>query len=146
MGQRRAPHPRRQERILWHGRPAWRSFAGRWTVVLWLVMLGESYPALQRGLLGVASLIVLSILLTRYRFAYTVTTQRVLERVGLLAKVVHEIRVRNINSIHLLQTPLERLLGVGVLKLQSFETEEGEVLFQRIASPETVRALIRRGQ
>jgi len=143
---RARPGPRRQERVLWQGRPAWRSFAVRWALAGWLVALGASKPEVQSGLTLLAGMIGLSILVTRLRYAYTVTTRRVLEREGLLAQSVSEVRVVDITNIRLLQSPLERCLGVGALELSSAGGTAVEVVFWRIAAPAAVRALIRRFQ
>ncbi len=75
-----------------------------------------------------------------------VTTQRVIERKGLLSKIVYEVKTKDIKNINLLQSPLECLVGVGTLELSSAGGADVEVILRRITASETVRTLIRRFQ
>jgi hypothetical protein len=142
-GQMRQSHVR-QERVLWRGRPAWRSFSGRWAIMGWLLGIGAAYPELQEGLWAAAGILVLTILATRLRHAYTVTSHRVIEQEGLFVKDIYESRINDIVCIHLHQSFLERLLGVRTLVLNSAANGEIGMMFGRVAAPTKVHALIRR--
>jgi uncharacterized membrane protein YdbT with pleckstrin-like domain len=103
-------------------------------------------PEVQAGLFVMAGILVLSILVTRLRHVYTVTNQRVVERQGLFIKHIYEIRIPDIKSLHLHQSFLQRLLGVGTLEFNSVAGAQAEVMFWGIDGPSTVHALIRQFQ
>lgn len=54
---------------------------------------------------------VVAILRLRYKF--TITNDRVIMRVGLIARNTNEILLRHIRAINVRQGIIERLLGVG---------------------------------
>ena len=60
--------------------------------------------------------------ISRYRYLFTVTEDRVISREGLIARNTTEMRVKHIRSMMVRQGLLERLLGIGTLISVSIAT------------------------
>jgi uncharacterized membrane protein YdbT with pleckstrin-like domain len=87
--------------------------------------------------------IILAIAYARYRRLYTVTAQRIIMRIGLIANNSNEMEIRHIRGINVRQGAIERMLGVGTLEIISAADGGAEVVFRGIRNPNEVKELIR---
>lgn len=82
--------------------------------------------------------------LFRLRYEFILTEDRIISRVGLIARNTNEMKLRHIRSILLRQNLLERLLGIGTLIMISAADEISQVPFSGINNPLAVKETINR--
>ncbi len=153
----------RDERIIFHGHPSWRSMAGfHVTGFLVAVAAGALAGALGVIVAGhvatgwvVATVLAVFVFVIgvsavrRRRTTYTITNHRLTIEVGLLGRDVHETRLEQIQNVNASQSLFQRALGVGSV---SFDTAGGaafEFSFRGVAHPRrivrTVNEVLRPG-
>ncbi len=81
--------------------------------------------------------------LFRFRYLFTVTEDRIVSRVGLIARNTNEMRLKHIRSMMAKQNPVERVLGIGTLITISAAEGEAAVVFKGIKDPQGVKEKIR---
>jgi uncharacterized membrane protein YdbT with pleckstrin-like domain len=86
---------------------------------------------------------VITIWFARLSRRYTVTSQRVISRWGLISRNISEIDIKNIRDIQLQQGVLQRVFGIGSVALSSAGRAGAEVVFEGIADPDGVKEVIR---
>jgi uncharacterized membrane protein YdbT with pleckstrin-like domain len=125
-----------EERVLFDGHPSWRSTPGFHIKGLAAAVIAGAIAGLatriaaghvQAGwvLVAVLAVFLLGLIagaLGRARTTYTITTERLIIRHGLLAHDQHETRLERIQNVHARQSVRERLLGVGTVE---FDTASG---------------------
>lgn len=128
------------------GRPAWRNHWLGITVVVLLILFSvlililpeetiEFDPDIIGGiLLVVAGVIALSILYRRYSWKFTITTELIESRHGIIARDVESIRVKDLRNINLRQSLFQRIFGVGDLEFSSAGGAGIEVMFHGITN------------
>lgn len=79
----------------------------------------------------------------RYRRTYMVTDQRVIMRIGLIARNTNEMEIRHIRGINVRQSLLGRLLGIGTIEIISAADGGAEVVFGGVRNPFGVKDRIR---
>jgi uncharacterized membrane protein YdbT with pleckstrin-like domain len=87
----------------------------------------------------------------RQAITYTITTERLTIRLGLLSRELHETRLERVQNVGTNQSLLERMLGIGTV---DFDTAGGagfDFAFRGVADPGTIvrtvsRALREQGQ
>lgn len=97
---------------------------------------------------AVVSLAIFLLLYVLYRIkrasaTFIVTTERVVERQGFLSRRSREVDVDHIRAVDLEQSLLQRLWGVGDVKIASAGTDDFDVVFRGVPRPAEVRELIR---
>jgi membrane protein YdbS with pleckstrin-like domain len=96
-------------------------------------------------LTGILVLVALGFFANRYAkwvsTNFVVTSDRVIYRSGVFAKKGIEIPVDKINTVFFEQRVLERMLGLGNIKIES-ASEEGASVFDDIPKPSTVQNII----
>jgi uncharacterized membrane protein YdbT with pleckstrin-like domain len=137
------------ERVLWEGTRAWSDFLGRWIGGIVFLVVGVvllfSAEARPFGLwfIFVFLIFVITIWFARLSCRYTVTSQRVISRRGLISRNISEIEIKNIRDIRVEQGVLQRVFGIGSLALSSAGRAGAEVVFEGIADPDGVKEMIR---
>jgi uncharacterized membrane protein YdbT with pleckstrin-like domain len=71
------------------------------------------------------------------------TSQRVIFRTGVIARVGIEIPLYRVNNINFHQSIFERMIGAGDLLIES-GGEEGMQVFDNVRDPEQVQSFIQR--
>lgn len=141
-----------EERILFSGHPSWRSildlYLKGWiaTVALAVIVAGATDVAaghVEPGWVALAVAISLAAVLLaglawRRRTRYTITSQRLTIRTGLIARATQETRLERIQNVNSRQSMLERLLGVGTLDFDTAGGAEFSFAFRGLAAPEQV--------
>ena len=95
-------------------------------------------------LYGIGLLLIVYAILDRNTKIYTITNKRVMSKTGIISRQVHEVGIRDIRAINVKQSILGRLFGLGTVEVGSAGTAGIEVKFAGIASPVSVRDMIRR--
>jgi uncharacterized membrane protein YdbT with pleckstrin-like domain len=107
--------------ILWN--PAVWLAAGAIVTVIWIVLAGHY-------------------LIERLSVAYTLTNQRFVHQRGLLQRVINRIEVIDIDDVTVEQGFIERMFGVGSIKLLSSDTSDPKLLLRGIDDVKRVATLI----
>jgi uncharacterized membrane protein YdbT with pleckstrin-like domain len=157
----RVPFPQRllgeHEEIVYDLRPHWWTLVGPTllgvvvavaTVAAYVYLPSGSFQ--QNGRLaidGIAVVCLLVLVVPRYlRWATThfvLTTDRLIFRSGVLAKLSKEIPLERVNDVTYSQSIWERLIGAGDLFIES-AGERGQSVFENIPRPEGVQVEIYR--
>jgi membrane protein YdbS with pleckstrin-like domain len=134
----------REGRMNYIGRPAWRNHWLGITVVVLLILVSVlvlilpeetaefDYDIIAGILLAGAAIIALSILYRRYSWKFTITTELIESRHGIIARDVESIRVKDLRNVNLRQSFLKRIFGVGDLEFSSAGGAGIEVMFHGI--------------
>lgn len=134
------------ERKIWEGHPSALYYIGNWIGGIFFVLLGLSFTVFSGYSMFVAAigiwLIVYSILDQKTR-VFTHTTRKVMAKVGIISRKTHEVAIRDIRSINMHQSILERIFGLGSVQIGSAGTGGVEVEFKGITRPAKVRDGIR---
>jgi uncharacterized membrane protein YdbT with pleckstrin-like domain len=72
----------------------------------------------------------------RLATTYTITTQRLTIRFGLLSRDMHETRLERVQNVNSRQSMLERLLGIGTVDFDTAGGAEFNFAFRGINDPE----------
>jgi membrane protein YdbS with pleckstrin-like domain len=118
------------EKNIWEGHPSGLYYLGHWILGILLFPLG-------------LITIPYAILDQRTR-VFTHTTRKVIAKVGIISRKTHEVAIRDIRSINMNQSILERLFGLGTVQIGSAGTGGVEVEFKGIKNPARVRDQIRK--
>ena len=121
------------ETVLREETRAWADYLGWWIVGGLLLLF-----------FGLGILVFLGIWLDRKQRKYTITSERVITRFGLIGRKVSEVELKNIQDVELRQGILQRLVGTGTLGFSSAGRAGVEVTFEGVSDPEGVKELVRR--
>jgi uncharacterized membrane protein YdbT with pleckstrin-like domain len=141
-----------EERVLFHGHPCWRSildlYVKGWLATVIAGVLVAAVTDIAAGQVEVGWVIAavavsLGVVLVagfvrRKRTLYTITTQRLTIRTGLVARDVQETRLDRIQNVNSRQSVLERILGVGTIDFDTAAGAEYNFAFHGLAEPAKV--------
>jgi uncharacterized membrane protein YdbT with pleckstrin-like domain len=77
---------------------------------------------------------------------YTVTTQRLRIRRGILSRHVQQTQLDRVQNVNTSQSLLDRVLRVGTVDFDTAGTDDSEFTFHGIARPDEVVAAVDRAQ
>lgn len=121
------------EKKIWEGHPSGLYYLGNWIGgILFL------------PLFGIGLIFIIYAILDQRTRVFTHTTRKVMAKVGIISRKTHEVAIRDIRSINMNQSILERLFGLGTVQIGSAGTGGVEVEFKGIKNPAKVRDQIRK--
>lgn len=134
------------EQVILDLRPHWWFFAPQVTVLVFVIALGIVSFVIAPGALQVAMavviLLVLGWFLVRYivwsTTSFVITTDRLINRSGVLRREGIEIPLERVNTVFFKQTLFERIIGSGDLVIES-AGEQGAQLVDDIRRPLNVQ-------
>lgn len=140
---------RSEESIVFEGHPSWRGVLSFYIkgiaadlvvgVVLWFLWS----PAGALIVFAIlAALTVLVGFVMRMATVYTITTERLRIRRGLLSKNVQQTDINRVQNVNTAQSPIERLLRVGRVDFDTAGTDDSSFTFEGIADPESIVAAV----
>jgi len=150
----RTATPDEPETKLWSGGFSPKAMIGYWLLaalftvggIIAGVFFGPGAPEvwLLVGLLSVALWggLALYYLYLRYGMSYELTSQRLVHKVGLLSQTTNRIEVIDIDDVSTYQTFIERLLGVGTIKILSTDTSDPLLLLRGIDDAKRIANMI----
>lgn len=155
-GQPDVHHDPAQERAIWQGRPAWRSFYGVWAA--WLVIcaavLAMAYRYAGPGstlvavtwlfVMGAAVALLVREALIVFGLRYRLTTQRLFIHRGILTRVTDQMELLRIADVRLRQSMVDRLVNTGDLEIFSTDETDETVILKSIPAPAEVAEALRR--
>ncbi len=137
---------------LWQGGFSPKAMIGAWVlsglVTLLLLALGIYFPYKYVWIGVVVVILVLwnyqaiKLLFRRWNVRYTLTTQRFIHETGILRRVTDRIEVIDMDDITVDQKVLERLVGVGTIRVTSSDTTHPELIMPGIENVKQVADLI----
>ena len=141
------------ERIVFEGRPIWRSILSFYiTGLIGSVVIGIVVALIASTGIGVIVFLVLfgiDVLvgfLRRVSTRYTITTQRLRIQRGLLSKHVQQTRIERVQNVNTSQSFLERILRVGTVDFDTAGTDDSDFVFDGVGDPGRVVEAVDRAQ
>lgn len=130
------------ETIIYQGRPSWLNYYILYIIGVALFVILSDAGYTQGGVLTLLFVVGLAAIF-RLRYLFTITDDRVMQKVGLIARNTNEIKLRHIRGINVRQGIIERLLGIGTIEMSSAAGGGVEVIFKGIRDPHGVKERIR---
>lgn len=131
----------RKERVIYSLRPSWLYYYFLYLVGIFFFIFLTQGREMVSGILFFMFMVALAALF-RFRYRFTVTEERVIMQVGLLARNINEMKIKHIREIQTRQNPLERLLNIGTIATISAADGEAAVVFRGISDPLGVKERI----
>jgi uncharacterized membrane protein YdbT with pleckstrin-like domain len=130
------------EQELWHGSYSPKAMYGSWLLAIVATLIAAVLCALAPTPITwmVAAVIVVVLwlcllvyyLIARLSVEYTLTTQRFIHKAGLLRRVSNRIEVIDIDDVTYEQGLIERMFGVGTIKLLSSDLSDPKLVLRGI--------------
>lgn len=95
---------------------------------------------------GVFVYLIAVVIYRRYSWAYTISSETIESREGLIARKVKSIRIQDLRNINVNQSLVGRIVGVGDVEFSSAGGSGIEVVFRGVDDPLKVKALAQRMQ
>lgn len=140
------------EQTLWSGGFAPQAMYGSWlaaaavTIVAIVASVLLPWPATWLAALVVVGVLWLVLVVyffwERFSVDYTLTTQRLLHRRGIFRQVTDRIEVIDIDDVQFTQGFVERMFGVGTIRLLSSDTSDPTLVLRGIADVPRISNLI----
>lgn len=141
------------EEILWQGAYSGRAMIGLWfaaglsTVILLASAMagqisGESWLRVLAGLAAMWVALVAWLFYKQLSIHYYLTGQRFIHERGLLWRTIDRIETIDLDDIVCQQGPVQRMLGVGTVRLKSSDQTTPEFVIDGIADVRNVASLI----
>jgi len=129
------------ETIIYLARPSWLNYYLLYLLGIIIFAVSANIGSLRGGFIFLLLTIGLAAIF-RFRYLFTVTDGRIIMREGLIARNTSEMKLRHIRSMHLRQSIIERLLGIGTLTTISASDGESAVVFKGIRDPDGIKEKI----
>jgi uncharacterized membrane protein YdbT with pleckstrin-like domain len=133
------------ERIVFEGRPIWRSIISFYiTGLIGSIVIGIVVALIVSTGVGVVVFLVLFAIdilvgfLRRVSTRYTITTQRLRIERGLLSKRVQQTRIERVQNVNTSQTFVSRMLRVGSVDFDTAGTDDSDFTFTGVGNPHDV--------
>jgi uncharacterized membrane protein YdbT with pleckstrin-like domain len=134
------------ERVIYEGRPSWRSILGFYLLGLLVVAAVAVIGAVASGTgiavaAAVAALLIVLLVgwLKRVMTRYLITTRRLQIRRGILSKHVEETRVDRVVDVTIRQSVLARMLAIGDVDFDNASAQQGDLFrFAGISQPQQI--------
>jgi len=151
----RGATPDEPETHLWKGGFSPKAMIGHWILAAVVTVVGIiagvifSVPTagavwLFVGLIAVALWLGLFLyyLYLRFGMSYELTSQRIVHKVGILSQTTNRIEVIDVDDVSFHQTFIERLLGVGTIKILSTDTSDPMLVIRGIDEVKRIANMI----
>lgn len=137
------------EKLLWEGRYSPRAMVGSWLTAIFGtiagIVAGITFGAPRIVWLCLAGVIVAGwlyllcvYLARRLGVHYQLTTHRLVHDAGLLRRVNNRVEVIDMNDITFIQGPVERMLGIGSIRIISSDTTDPTLILHGVEDVENV--------
>jgi membrane protein YdbS with pleckstrin-like domain len=141
------------EQQLWQGTYSPKAMYGKWlfaavltlvAIAVSVIFIGVPFVALAASIIVVVLWICMIgyLLLERLSVEYTLTSQRLIHQSGILRRVTNRIEVIDVDDVTFEQGIIERMFGVGTIKILSSDTSDPTLLLRGIDDVKRVANLI----
>ena len=141
------------EEVIYDGHPSWRSIKAFYaTGFLIALALGAIFWFAASNALGVAvfvvvfALAILTGLVRRIFTVFTITTDRLIIRRGILSKRVQQTRIDRVQNVNTRQSPIDRLFRVGAVDFDTAGTDDSDFTFDGVNDPAGVATAVDHAQ
>jgi uncharacterized membrane protein YdbT with pleckstrin-like domain len=145
----------RDEQIIYQGRPSPRASIGffvRWGILGLMPAAVATYLWTRNDATwlsladwwGISALLIVALIIRnaayRRSFRFTVTSQRIVIRSGIVARTEHATTISRIQNVTIRQSILQRMLGIGDVEFDTAggDLNEADFRFVGIAHPQQV--------
>lgn len=90
----------------------------------------------------IVGLTILVGFIMRVATVYTITTERLSIRRGILSKHVQQTSIDRVQNVNTSQSPVERLLQVGKVDFDTAGTDDSSFTFDAVADPDAIVAAV----
>jgi uncharacterized membrane protein YdbT with pleckstrin-like domain len=146
--------------VIFEGHPSWRSILGFYIKGVLIVLVAAAITGgitqavdddVNAGLVVLVAVVLLVFVLVvgwlrRLATTYTITTQRLVIRRGIISRAEQHSRVDRIQNVTTNQSVLERLIRVGTVEFDTAAGEDDELKFSGVGSPHDVVEAVRQAQ
>ena len=138
------------EEKLWRGSYSPKAMVGFWILdgligiacVAAAVMFPQYWWAALAVMLAFSAYLALQLGYRRLSVSYRLTSQRLLHQHGLLSRTTDRIEVIDMDDVTCVQGPIERMLGVGSIRISSSDRSHPELWLRGIEDAQHVALLI----
>ncbi|QCQ23502.1 PH domain-containing protein [Desulfoglaeba alkanexedens] len=125
------------EKTLWEGHPSHYYYLFAY-IIGGILILGS----------GLGLLVILIAILDRKCKIFTITNKRVKSKKGIISRSIHEVFIKDIRSVNVHQSILERLFNLGTVNIGTAGTAGIEVSFKGVSEAPEIKEKIQklRGQ
>src|SRR4051794_30910347 len=141
------------EQIISEGHPSWRSILAYYLKGLAGALVAAAIGYLLDGIglaIGVFLLIEALVLaagfIRRFATVYTITTQRLRIKRGIIARHVQQTDIERVQNVSTNQSVIERMLQVGTVDFDTAGTDDSDFKFAGVEDPEEVVAAVDRAK
>jgi uncharacterized membrane protein YdbT with pleckstrin-like domain len=141
------------ERIVFDGHPSWRGVLsfyfkglGIAIVIGLIVILATSVAAGVAAFAVVMAVVILVGFLVRMATSYTITTERLHIRRGILSKKVQQTSIDRVQNVNTEQRLIDRILRVGQVDFDTAGTDDSDFTFRGVAGPDAVVTAVDRAR
>src|SRR4051795_7642485 len=141
------------EQIIYEGHPSWRAILAYYLKGFLgaLVAAAIGYALDGIGLavgvfLLIEALVLAAGFIRRFATVYTITTQRLRIKHGLIARHVQQTDHERVQNVNTSQSVLERMLQVGTVDFDTAGTGDSDFTFAGVEDPQEVVAAVDRAQ
>lgn len=141
------------EEIIYEGHPSWRSILAYYVkgILGALVVAAIAYALDGVGLgvgffLLIVALVLLAGFIRRVATVYTITTQRLRIKRGIIARHIQQTDIERVQNVNTNQSVLERMLQVGTVDFDTAGTGDSDFKFGGVEDPTEVVAAVDRAQ
>jgi uncharacterized membrane protein YdbT with pleckstrin-like domain len=141
------------EEIIYEGHPSWWSILGYYLKgLVGALVVGAICYALDGIGLAIGSFLLVEALvlaagfIKRFATVYTITTQRLRIKHGIIARHVQQTDIERVQNVNTNQSVLERMLQVGTVDFDTAGTGDSDFKFAGVEDPEEVVAAVDRAQ
>lgn len=137
------------EEIVFKGHPSWRGVLAFYikgtfgalviAAILWFAWSEAGAVLVFAVIFG---LTVLFGFVMRVATVYTITTERLSIRRGILSKSVQQTSIDRVQNVNTSQSPIERILQVGKVDFDTAGTEDSSFTFDGVANPDEIVAAV----
>jgi uncharacterized membrane protein YdbT with pleckstrin-like domain len=141
------------EELIYEGHPSWRSILAYYIQGLVGALVVAAIGFLLDGIglavglfLLVEALVLAAGFIRRFATIYTITTQRLRIKHGLIARHVQQTDIERVQNVNTSQSVLERMLQVGTVDFDTAGSGDSDFTFAGVEDPEEVVAAVDRAQ
>lgn len=145
----------KHEKVVWEGRPAWRSYWGQW--LIWLlgsiacIFLshrwagGESalFKAVLLLVVGAAVTLLVREALLVFSLRYRLTTQRLFLYRGIITRTTDQMELIRVDDVRLRQGITDRIVNTGDVEIVGTDATDQSMVLEAISEPGRVTELLR---
>jgi uncharacterized membrane protein YdbT with pleckstrin-like domain len=133
--------------------PSWWSYFGSFVFAALLFVLaavalssGHDGRIIAEGLFALGAIIISAAIVARRGTSWSITSERLIERHGLLSKTRREIELADIRSVDVSRTFAQRLVGIGNVVIASAASADFLIRMEAVADPDAIAETVRRAR